>query len=796
MKKILILLCLASTMLYSQETMVPTWVNNKIYIDPNFSGTEKGTQSEPYKSVFSTGFSWNKKNAYLFKRGTSQKISEQIKFAQDSIVIGAYGTGSLPFLEFNVLNTSLEVSGTGTIINDISVRAKMDLKAHGIGLSGDYVIINNCKIRGGHKGLIGGNSLHLKIQNCDIGGNIYDGIYVDGTDTVTIYNTYVHDQVLLDDLSNQGSIDNIQIENAKMVYIDKVKSDHSNFPGKYCLIINKSDSVSINNSIFVGHDGNGAIYPGTSSKGWSITNCWFEKGYYGIQNNTKLRIYGCVFRGQLENAIYEGGDKWIYNCTFIDQNNAIRNWSGKVKEMQNCIFYNFNSTIAGLSETVTNNCFFDPSATKYTKGTNYITSDPQFADFANHNFTLKSSSPCINQGVDNPKILKDILGNTRPNGTKLDYGAYEYSSASLPSIFKLESNVTGCEDDTAIINLSGSQTDVIYKLRRNHIDIDSIYGNGNEISFVPQSRKGYYSVIAINKTTNNTNTMDGIYGVMTNPLPSKQFLIGGGYISSKYGGPQINLYSSEPGIKYQLYLNNVLFGSPIFGDGDSISFGKTKSVGSYTMEATNPSTNCSIKALNNVLVMDYNTRTASEVFLPCGDKILINNQDIRTPGVYVDTLISIAGFDSIVTKIIKIQPSITFQNISISANASYTSPKGRIYTKTGIYYDTIQILNSCDSVIITNLLVGNATNIDQSSKTSTLKISPNPSKGLLNISSSDTEAIDHIHIYNTSGILVYKKVQIKNKALSIDVDIPNGLYTIIALTTQGKTIVDRLLIMK
>ena len=61
-------------------------------------------------------------------------------------------------------------------------------------------------------------------------------------------------------------------------------------------------------------------------------------------------------------------------------------------------------------------------------GTNAITSpDPGMVDPANADFTLKSGSPLIDAGID-AGITTDYLGNTRPQGSGYDIGAYEYTS--------------------------------------------------------------------------------------------------------------------------------------------------------------------------------------------------------------------------------------------------------------------------------------------------------------------------------------------------------------------------------
>ena len=55
--------------------------------------------------------------------------------------------------------------------------------------------------------------------------------------------------------------------------------------------------------------------------------------------------------------------------------------------------------------------------------------DPLFTDAANADFTLQSTSPAIDAGLDVSLVL-DYIGATVPFNTLPDIGAYEYSIAA------------------------------------------------------------------------------------------------------------------------------------------------------------------------------------------------------------------------------------------------------------------------------------------------------------------------------------------------------------------------------
>jgi hypothetical protein len=651
----------------AQDTQLPNWIVKTIYIDPSFSGTQKGTLQEPFNSTRTAGFAWTKRNAYLFKRNTTLIDIDTIKnenIGADSIVVGAYGSGVRPILAYKVKSVVFAVSGTGCFIKDIELRVPFDVKADAMILSGAYATVDNCVVKGGNRGIGGSGVKHLKVLNCDVSGGIYDGIHALSGDTVTIFNCYVHDQIEMEDHTNTMSIDNIHFENLKMMYVDHVYSDHSNFPGKFCLIINKTDSVSVTNSTFVGYQNSSCIYTGSGGKGWNIQNCYFEGGYYGIFNNTNIKLYNCVFRGQLENAIFEGINKWIYNCVFIDQKDAIRHWvdNAKIKALKNCIFYNFNSTILShdyLIENFSNNYFYKSSSGNFKKGSSAFIADPMFLDYENRNFRLLQSSPCIDSGVAITENTFDIDGVPRPQGSKIDIGPYEYTTTSLPAIFNVTSDGNGCVNDTAEVKLSDSETNTTYSIYRNNAKLfNEIEGNGSELNFGIQKLPGVYTIEAKNKTTKLTNKMKGSSKLLMNPLPLPYYLIGGGYYDAIIGGSKIELNSSETGINYQLLNNYLPIGQPIEGTGTVLSFGILSKSGLYTAIATNSTTGCESKMPNFVII---STTTRDTIYK--GDTIVKKDSVIN-----VSTIIgpnpSIGNFT------IKFEePNISFNHIMIMNSA-------------------------------------------------------------------------------------------------------------------------------
>ncbi len=79
---------------------------------------------------------------------------------------------------------------------------------------------------------------------------------------------------------------------------------------------------------------------------------------------------------------------------------------------------------------------------------------------------------------------------------------------------------------------------------------------------------------------------------------------------------------------------------------------------------------------------------------------------IKIAGIYKDTLSSSFGCDSIIITNLNITlPAPIINTVSVCKGKNYTLPNGNIVSVSGTYYDTIRKLNTCDSIIITDLTV-------------------------------------------------------------------------------------------
>lgn len=90
--------------------------------------------------------------------------------------------------------------------------------------------------------------------------------------------------------------------------------------------------------------------------------------------------------------------------------------------------------------TIDHNSYYNPGgvATATRLGTNYVTTNPLMTDPTDNDFTLQSTSPCIDAGSSTLAPATDYDGEDRPQGSVDDIGAYEYvaeSSTYTPGVY-------------------------------------------------------------------------------------------------------------------------------------------------------------------------------------------------------------------------------------------------------------------------------------------------------------------------------------------------------------------------
>ncbi|GAB3506201.1 hypothetical protein GCM10027341_38820 [Spirosoma knui] len=173
-------------------------------------------------------------------------------------------------------------------------------------------------------------------------------------------------------------------------------------------------------------------------------------------------------------------------------------------------------------------------------------------------------------------------------------GQISVSVNALPAAFTVTGGGSYCQDGAGVpVSLNGSETGVSYQLLFNGgLSGTAIVGTGQALSFGNQTQPGTYTVRATNIATTCNQLMAEQAVVSVTPLPTTFTVTGGGAYCAGSGGISIGLSSSQTGISYQLLLNGSISVSAVTGTGQPISFGNQTQEGTYTVQATNPTTGC------------------------------------------------------------------------------------------------------------------------------------------------------------------------------------------------------------
>lgn len=198
--------------------------------------------------------------------------------------------------------------------------------------------------------------------------------------------------------------------------------------------------------------GNTANGNGGGSNGGTLTDCVISGntanqsggGFSGstlfnsvISNNIAVVNGGGGYNGSINSCIVVGNTAptgsqirnqdvnfYAYNSTIIGE----CSFANSTRDILNNIFYGSNITFP-ITAQVGFNTFSGTQTGGTIVGPNLASTDPQFTDPANDDFTLLPTSPCINKGANQyVTTATDLLGSPRIKDWRVDMGAYESQS--------------------------------------------------------------------------------------------------------------------------------------------------------------------------------------------------------------------------------------------------------------------------------------------------------------------------------------------------------------------------------
>jgi len=145
--------------------------------------------------------------------------------------------------------------------------------------------------------------------------------------------------------------------------------------------------------------------------------------------------------------------------------------------------------------------------------------------------------------------------------------------------------------------------------------------------------------------------------------------------------------------------------SPVICEGESFSTGYS----SYTTSGIYNDTLATCLGCDSIIITDLTVNpvyvTDNQQQICNGQAYYLNSHTYTTEGTYFDTLMTIAGCDSVIVTQLKINPVYDTNNPQTICEGKTYSFNSHNYTSAGIYYDTLASIAGCDSVIITELTV-------------------------------------------------------------------------------------------
>jgi hypothetical protein len=201
---------------------------------------------------------------------------------------------------------------------------------------------------------------------------------------------------------------------------------------------------------------------------------------------------------------------------------------------------------------------------------------------------------------------------------------------ALPSNYTVTGGGTICAGQPGVvISINGSTSGVEYQLMNGTTPVGfAMLGTGSSIDFAPVTNAGTYMVVATDPATTCSKNMSGSATVNVNALPTAQNVTGGGNYCSGSTGVVVGLAASVNGVNYQLMNGATAVGTPLAGNGASLSFG-AQSAGAYSVLATNATTGCAnamtgtATVVMNTLPSSYTVITATSSYCAGGEGVHI-----------------------------------------------------------------------------------------------------------------------------------------------------------------------------
>ena len=373
--------------------------------------------------------------ATLFVVSESNK-QQELRSQAASITVSPGGSIQAALDSANAGDTVVVKAGTytGAITfkkNDVTLQGEAGATIDGAGSTARGLVTfdgrSNIKIigmtvtnAGGHGMYGGGGVSNITIQNNTVSNSKDGGIFVgDGSNVIIDGNTVTNNN----GGASGGDIGQAANEGVTLFNIKTFEIMNNKVFG------NHEEGIDVKNGTTDGSIHNNMVYenngPNIYIDGASNTKV-FSNMAYNAKGSSKAGIGLAVESGGAASNLE------IYNnILYGNPGGGIDMWTGSysnIKAINNTIANNGKGAITGSGITnsiARNNIIFNNaiSASGYTADHN-LTTDPGFVSATD--FHLKAGSPAIDAGVSDGAPTTDFAGATRPVGSAIDIGAYEF----------------------------------------------------------------------------------------------------------------------------------------------------------------------------------------------------------------------------------------------------------------------------------------------------------------------------------------------------------------------------------
>ncbi len=410
------------------------------YVDCSGDDSKNGTsEASAWRTLGKAGSATlNPGDGVLLKRGCAWNATLTISrsgAASNNIVIGAYGGGALPKIERNV-DGSKGVNVTGSYVTVENIHVKGIAPATEAGCS------NNPK---GH--IVGfqldSTSHHNTIRNVEASGN-YAGVYIKlGSANNKVLDSNFHDNTMMSPLDPGGSGDAGAF--GVLLHGDDNEIAHNTMSGHdACSYDYGRDGAAV--EVYKGkrnkiHHNTASDNDSFSELGGDVSTKAEDNTYaYNLVTSSLNTSTFLVARG----SGIDYGPTWrtkAYNNTVYLTGSASEGFvchagcSSQILTLKNNVIWaesKVGYADAGFDESHNLYWSSDGSPTlQFTKDSTSKIANPDF-ESAGSNLRLKSGSPAIDAGTNesvSEGFSSDLDGNSVPQGSAPDMGAYEFVSA-------------------------------------------------------------------------------------------------------------------------------------------------------------------------------------------------------------------------------------------------------------------------------------------------------------------------------------------------------------------------------